>query len=214
MSVNLFRGIAAAMAEGNSALLENRIRHALSLGLTAQEIHQAALFQSISDTGAKLRANELFLPHLLQAAGALSKAMDLLKPLLIKEGIWPAGRALVARTDRTYANSGMNLVTALLRAGCFDCSEMQTGGALPGITNAIGKNPPNILVLSADINPADAGHEALKKAAGAAGLCECLNLSMGKIGVAVAYCDKTGGRAATDILASCLDIRGKVVSIK
>ncbi len=63
----------------------------------------------------KFRDRDIFLPDVLLAARAMQVGVDLLKPLLARDGLPVAGRVVIGTVHGDLHDMGKNLVGSMLR---------------------------------------------------------------------------------------------------
>jgi 5-methyltetrahydrofolate--homocysteine methyltransferase len=78
----------------------------------------------MSVVGDRFREHEIFLPDVLLAARAMYAGMDLLKPLLIREGIPSIGRVVIGSVRGDLHDIGKNLVGIMLKGAGFDVIDL------------------------------------------------------------------------------------------
>jgi 5-methyltetrahydrofolate--homocysteine methyltransferase len=74
--------------------------------------------------GEKFRAHEIFLPEVLMAARAMYAGMDILKPLLAKEGVASRGKVVIGTVRGDLHDIGKNLVAIMLRGAGFEVIDL------------------------------------------------------------------------------------------
>ena len=65
-----------------------------------------------------------FLPEMLISARSMQGAMGLLWPLLVKQGVQPAGRAILATVHGDLHDIGKNLVSLMLEGAGFEVHDL------------------------------------------------------------------------------------------
>jgi 5-methyltetrahydrofolate--homocysteine methyltransferase len=78
----------------------------------------------MSVVGDRFREHDLFLPDVLLAARAMYAGMDLLKPLLIREGVPSIGRVVIGSVRGDLHDIGTNLVGIMLKGAGFDVIDL------------------------------------------------------------------------------------------
>jgi 5-methyltetrahydrofolate--homocysteine methyltransferase len=76
--------------------------------------------------GEKFRLREIFLPEVLLAARAMYAGMELLRPLLIQEGIPVLGRVVIGTVRGDLHDIGKNLVGIMLKGAGFEVIDLGT----------------------------------------------------------------------------------------
>jgi len=89
-----------------------------------EEILSNGLIAGMNIVGEKFKNHEIFLPDVLLAARAMNGAMEVLKPLLIKEGIPIRGRIVIGSVKDDLHDIGKNLVAILLKGAGFEVIDL------------------------------------------------------------------------------------------
>ena len=74
--------------------------------------------------GERFRVHDIFLPDVLLAARAMYAGMDLLKPLLIEEGIPSIGKVVIGSVQGDLHDIGKNLVGIMLKGAGFEVIDL------------------------------------------------------------------------------------------
>jgi 5-methyltetrahydrofolate--homocysteine methyltransferase len=99
-------------------------RDAIEAGLPPKTILDDGLIAGMAVVGDRFRDHEIFLPDVLLAARAMYAGMDLLKPLLIREGIPSIGRVVIGSVRGDLHDIGKNLVGIMLKGAGFDVVDL------------------------------------------------------------------------------------------
>jgi 5-methyltetrahydrofolate--homocysteine methyltransferase len=90
------------------------------------------LIAGMNVVGERFRDHHIFLPDVLLAARAMNRAMDVLRPLLEKDGIPNRGRIVIGSVKDDLHDIGKNLVGILLRGAGFEVIDL--GNDVPAET--------------------------------------------------------------------------------
>jgi corrinoid protein of di/trimethylamine methyltransferase len=97
---------------------------AIDMGLDVKKILDDGLIAGMEVVGGKFKRHEIFLPDVLLAAKAMYAGMDLLKPLLIKEGIPTMGKVVIGTVQGDLHDIGKNLVGIMLKGAGFEVIDL------------------------------------------------------------------------------------------
>ncbi len=89
-----------------------------------EEILSDGLIVGMNIVGEKFKNHDIFLPDVLLAARAMNGAMEILKPLLIKEGIPVRGKVVIGSVKDDLHDIGKNLVAILLKGAGFEVIDL------------------------------------------------------------------------------------------
>jgi 5-methyltetrahydrofolate--homocysteine methyltransferase len=122
--MDIIKEISENLIAGNTTSVAELTAKAISVGVTPKEILDHGLIAGMTVVGEKFKHHELFLPDVLLAAKAMNAGMNLLKPLLIKEGIPTIGRVVIGTVQGDLHDIGKNLVGILLKGAGFEVIDL------------------------------------------------------------------------------------------
>lgn len=99
-------------------------QQAIAQKLPAETILNEGLLMGMNVVGDLFKRHDIFLPDVLMAAKAMQAAMELLKPLLIKDGIPPRGIVVIGTVEGDLHDIGKNLVAILLKGAGYDIIDL------------------------------------------------------------------------------------------
>jgi 5-methyltetrahydrofolate--homocysteine methyltransferase len=143
------QALSAALEKGEATTVEALTKEALEAGLGPQEILDGGLIAGMSIVGEKFRRHEIFLPDVLLAARAMYAGMDLLKPLMIREGIPTIAKVVVGTVQGDLHDIGKNLVAIMLRGAGFEVIDLGRDVAPERFVDEAEKSGAQIIGLSA-----------------------------------------------------------------
>jgi len=122
---------------------------ALAQGISPVDIIKKGLTEGMDVVGQKFETEEYFLPDMLASAEAVGAATEVLEPHLAKSGIKPKGKIIVATVKGDLHDIGKNIVSILLRGAGYTVKDLGNNVAPQAIVDAVGKESPQFLGLSA-----------------------------------------------------------------
>jgi 5-methyltetrahydrofolate--homocysteine methyltransferase len=99
--------------------------------------------------GDRFKAHEIFLPDVLLAAKAMYAGMDLLKPLLIKEGIPSRGKIILGSVQGDLHDIGKNLVGIMLKGAGYEVIDLGNDVAPEKFVDMAKSNNAEVIGMSA-----------------------------------------------------------------
>ena len=116
ISLNLQNGLDEKVAALTKDAIEKQI--------PPKEILNSGLIAGMNIVGRKFKDHDIFLPDVLLAARAMNSAMEVLKPLLVKEGIPIRGKVVIGSVKDDLHDIGKNLVAILLKGAGFEVIDL------------------------------------------------------------------------------------------
>lgn len=146
--IELFEKISASLQRGKAAEVVNYTTQAVEEGHSAKEILDAML-TGMSIIGVKFKNNEVFVPEVLIAARAMNSGMEVIKPLLINQGVESAGKVVLGTVKGDLHDIGKNLVRMMMVGNGLEVVDLGVNVAPEKFIAAIEENHPDILAMSA-----------------------------------------------------------------
>jgi 5-methyltetrahydrofolate--homocysteine methyltransferase len=116
--------IAEGLERGEDDRVGQLVREAIARQTPASEILHKGLLAGMARVGEQFRLREIFLPDVLMAARAMYAGLDLLKPLLARDGVPTAGRIVLGSVKGDLHDIGKNLVGIMLQGAGFEVIDL------------------------------------------------------------------------------------------
>ncbi len=108
---------------GKSKKVAAAVQEALEAGDKAQDILDA-MVASMGVVGDKFSSGEIFVPEMLIAAKAMSKGVEVLKPVMAGDGSSSLGTCIMGTVAGDLHDIGKNLVVMMLESAGFDMVDL------------------------------------------------------------------------------------------
>jgi 5-methyltetrahydrofolate--homocysteine methyltransferase len=122
--MDLLIQISESLKAGEEEQVGALTRKAIQQGLPPKEVLEQGLISGMSVIGEQFKAHEIFLPEVLLAAKAMYAGMDVLRPLLEREGIVALGKVILGTVQGDLHDIGKNLVGILLKGAGFEVVDL------------------------------------------------------------------------------------------
>ena len=147
--MEIIRELSESLQRGDAGKVAELTRRAIDAGAGPKAILDDGLIAGMSVVGEKFKAHEIFLPDVLLAARAMMAGMELLKPLLIREGVPTIGKVVIGTVQGDLHDIGKNLVAILLRGAGFEVIDLGNDVSPQRFLDAARKENATIIGLSA-----------------------------------------------------------------
>lgn len=124
MTPQLLDQVSDALQRGERDEVVALVRRAIDDGAAASAILNGGLLAGMQVVGTRFRDYEIFLPDVLLAARAMGAAMDLLRPLLVADGVPLAGRVVLGTVKGDLHDIGKNLVGIMLQGAGYEIVDL------------------------------------------------------------------------------------------
>ncbi|MES0447630.1 MAG: corrinoid protein [Desulfobacterales bacterium] len=144
-----FEAITKAVTEGDGNLAYELTKSALDADVSPNDILDKGLIPGLQVVGDQFENGDFFLPELIVAGDAVSKALELLDPVLGKEGWALKGKFLIGTVKGDLHDIGKNLVMMMLEGGGFKVIDLGIDVASDKFIAAAEDNSADIVAMSA-----------------------------------------------------------------
>jgi len=122
--MDLLKQLSEALQQGDHQRVAGLTREAIDQNTPAVSILDDGLIGGMDVIGDRFRRHEIFLPEVLMAAKAMYSGLELLKPLLIKDGIPSQGKVVIGSVQGDTHDIGKNLVGIMLTGAGFEVIDL------------------------------------------------------------------------------------------
>lgn len=122
--MDILQLLSASLQKGEAERVAELTQTAINSRLEPKAILDDGLVAGMSVVSDKFKAHEIFLPDVLLAAKAVQAGMEILKPLLIKEGIPTIGKVVIGTVQGDVHDIGKNLVGIMLKGAGFEVIDL------------------------------------------------------------------------------------------
>ncbi|MEK7756611.1 MAG: corrinoid protein [Planctomycetota bacterium] len=122
--MELLKRIAEGVLGGDEEQVAQLTAQAIAQSTSAKRILDDGLIAGMNVVGRQFKEHEIFLPDVLLAAKAMYAGMDLLKPLLLRDGIPSLGKVVLGTIQGDLHDIGKNLVGIMLKGAGFEIIDL------------------------------------------------------------------------------------------
>ncbi len=146
-----------ALLKGITQHIDDDIKEALEIFSTPIEIIDKPLMQAMNSVGNLFGKGQMFLPQVIKSARVMRKAVDILKPLIVKDSnevkAFGAGKVLLATVKGDVHDIGKNIVGIVLSCNNYKVTDIGIMTPAEEIINIAVKEKVDIIGLSGLITP-------------------------------------------------------------
>ena len=122
--MEILQKISESLQKGETDKVAEFTRQAVDEKIDPKTILDDSLIAGMAVVGEKFKVHDIFLPDVLLAAKAMYAGMDILKPLMIKEGIPTIGKVVIGSVYGDLHDIGKNLVAIMLKGAGFEIIDL------------------------------------------------------------------------------------------
>jgi len=204
------KALADAVIKGDQSTAVEITKSALEEGTAAKNVLERGLIAGMDVVGARFKNNEIYIPEVLIAARAMKMAMEILEPELIKAGVEPVGRFLIATVQGDLHDIGKNLVAMMLKGAGFKVIDLGVDVGPEKFVEQVKAKGVQLVGMSALLTTTMPGMEKTIKALKEAGVSA--KIMIGGAPVTQGYADKIGADGYAADAASAVDMAKSLVA--
>ena len=177
---------------GNKPEVADLVNKGLAEGMEPSSMLFDALIPSLEEVGARFERGDYFVPEMLIAARAMQGALDILRPLLVAEGVQQIGTFVMGTVKGDVHDIGKNLVNIMLEGAGFTVIDLGVNVPPEKFVEQIEEHKPEIVGFSAFLTTTMPMFKANINAIEKAGLRDKVIIMVGGAPVTQEYADAVG----------------------
>lgn len=203
--MSILTDISENMQRGKAKVVKELVRQAIDQGLPAQQILEEGLLSGMSVIGEKFKNNEIFVPEVLVAARAMNADSELLKPLLMENGVKASGKVCIGTVRGDLHDIGKNLVKMMMEGKGLEVIDLGVDVAPETYVETAKNEGCQIICCSALLTTTMSVMGDVVKAAETAGIRDQVKIMIGGAPVTEAFCQQIGADKYTPDGATAAD---------
>jgi 5-methyltetrahydrofolate--homocysteine methyltransferase len=204
------KALADAVIKGDQGTAVEITKSALEEGTAAKDVLDKGLIAGMDVVGDRFKNNEIYIPEVLIAARAMKMAMEILEPELVKAGVEPVGKFLIATVQGDLHDIGKNLVAMMLKGAGFEVIDLGVDVGPEKFVEQVKAKGIQLVGMSALLTTTMPGMEKTIKALKEAGVSA--KIMIGGAPVTQGYADKIGADGYAADAASAVDMAKSLVA--
>jgi len=147
--MEILKQISEALLAGDDERVPELTGQALQQGLTPAKILNEGLIAGMEEVGRQFKCHDVFLPDVLLAARAMTAGLEVLRPVLIRDGVPSRGKVVLGTVQGDLHDIGKNLVGILLRGAGFEVIDLGHDVAPEAFAEAAAREGAAVVGMSA-----------------------------------------------------------------
>jgi len=192
MSDEILKALYDETLVGNAPRVLELTNIGLDAGMSPETMLFDALIPSLEEVGARFERGDYFVPEMLIAARAMQGALDILRPLLVAEGVQQIGTFVMGTVKGDVHDIGKNLVNIMLEGAGFTVIDLGVNVPPERFVEQIVEHEPEIVGFSAFLTTTMPMFKANINAIEKAGLRDKVIIMVGGAPVTQEYADAVG----------------------
>lgn len=200
------------LQKGNMPEVIRLCNVAIEEGATASDILDS-LLGGMSIIGGKFKRNEVFVPEVLIAARAMNGGLNVIRPLLLEQGVESIGKVLIGTVKGDLHDIGKNLVSMMMTGAGFDVIDLGVDVSAEKFVSGIEENNPDIICMSALLTTTMTNMKGIIEALEEKGLRDKVKIMIGGAPVTTQFAEEIGADLYTPDAATAAEEAKRFVAV-
>lgn len=202
----ILNDISSWLQQGRAPKVKACVQQAIDEGIPASEILEKGLLDGMGIIGQKFKNNEVFVPEVLIAARAMSKGVEVLRPLLVEDGVEEKGTVVLGTVKGDLHDIGKNLVRMMMEGKGLKVIDLGVDVPVEKFLDAARENDAKIICCSALLTTTMGEMRSVVEAVEASELKGQVSIMIGGAPVTQSFCDQIGATRYTADAATAADV--------
>ena len=198
--------IAAYLEKGKFMDVKSSVQEALDMGIGPQEILDNGLLRGMDVVSEMFKKNKIFIPQILVAARAMYAGLDIIKPLIVQEGIESPGTVVIGTAKGDMHDIGKNLVKMMMESKGLDVIDLGANVSSEKFVETAMEHDADIIACSALLTTTMNQMENTVLETVKRGIRDRVKIMVGGAPVNQEFCDVIGADIYTSNAASAAEI--------
>jgi len=203
--MELLNQISEALQKGKAKDVKVMVQEAVDNGVSAQTILVEGLLTGMNIIGGKFKNNEVYVPDVLIAARAMKAGTEILKPLLVADGVKATGKIVLGTVKGDLHDIGKNLVGMMMEGKGLEVIDLGTDVPAEKFVQAAIDNNVQVICCSALLTTTMGEMKNVVDVAKEMGVREKFTIMVGGAPVNDAFAASIGADIYTEDAASAAD---------
>lgn len=212
-NMSIINDISANLQKGKSKIVKELVEQALSEGVTAAQILNEGLISGMNIIGEKFKNNEVYVPEVLVAARAMNMGMNVIKPLLVEDGVQATGKVCIGTVQGDMHDIGKNLVKMMMEGKGLEVVDLGTDVAPETFVQAAINENCQVICCSALLTTTMDVMADVVKVVEEAGIRDKVKIMVGGAPVTEEFCKTIGADKYTSDAASAANAAVELCSL-
>lgn len=203
--MSIYLEISENLQKGKAKIVKELVQKAVDDALPAAQILNEGLISGMAVIGEKFKNNEVYVPEVLIAARAMNIGVQILRPLLIEDGVQSTGKVCLGTVQGDMHDIGKNLVKMMMEGKGIEVVDLGTDVAPETFVNTAIEQNCQVICCSALLTTTMEVMADVVKCAENAGIRDKVKIMVGGAPVTEDFCNQIGADKYTSDAASAAD---------
>ena len=198
-------GISEAIIRGDATASALQVKNAIDAGVSSEDILTKGMIAGMAVIGERFKKNEIYVPEVLIAARAMKAGMEVLKPLLVEQGVKPKAVYATGTVKGDLHDIGKNLVMMMMEGAGYRIMDLGVDVAPEKFVQAV-KDGADIIGLSALLTTTMPSMKKTIEALNSAGIRDTVKVIIGGAPVTTDYANQIGADGYSPDASSAVEL--------
>ncbi len=203
--MSIYNEISENLQKGKAIIVKELVAKAIEDGLPAGQILNEGLVSGMNILGEKFKNNEVYVPEVLVAARAMNAGMQLLKPILVEDGVQSGGKVCIGTVQGDLHDIGKNLVKMMMEGKGLEVIDLGTDVSPEAFVQTAKESRCQVVCCSALLTTTMDVMADVVKAFEADGSRKDVKIMIGGAPITEEFCKAIGADCYTSDAASAAD---------
>lgn len=181
-----------SVIEGDRDKVEELTRQALEQGIEVKAILNEGMIAAMDVVGQRFESGEMFIPEMIVAGEAMTRGLNILRPLFKESGIKPQGTVVIGTVQGDVHAIGKSLVSMMMEGAGFKIIDLGVNVSPEQFVNSAREEGAQLVGMSALLTTTMPLMKATIDALKEAGLLDKVKTLIGGAPITQEYADKIG----------------------
>ncbi len=204
--MSVLQELTTVLQRGRVPKVKELVEQAISEGISAETILEEGLLSGMAIIGEKFKKNEVFIPEVMMAARAMNAGVDLLRPMLVSEGVSKKGTAVIGTVKGDLHDIGKNICKMMLEAKGMEVFDLGTDVSADTFIQKAVEHNASVICCSALLTTTMNEMKQVILKATETGIRDKVTIMIGGAPVTQEFCDQITADYYTPDAATCSEV--------
>lgn len=207
-----FNNLAELVIKGDYTGAQTLTQKMIDHGSDPLEIINQGLMAGMNVVGVRFKAGDMYVPEVMMSAKAMSKGIEVVKPLIADKDMPTAGKVLVGTVKGDLHDIGKNLVLMMLESAGFKIIDLGVDIDAEAFVKAVKEHKPQVIGMSALLTTTMLSMKDTIEALREEGLRDSVKIIVGGAPISQGFADEIGADGYAPDAAAATDLCKRLIA--
>ncbi|GAB6152666.1 corrinoid protein [Desulfosporosinus burensis] len=207
-----FNSLAELVIKGDYAGAQTLTQKMIDNGSDPLEIINQGLMAGMNVVGVRFKAGDMYVPEVMMSAKAMSKGIEMVKPLIAEKDMPTAGKVLIGTVKGDLHDIGKNLVLMMMESAGFEMIDLGVDIDPTTFVKAVKEHKPQVIGMSALLTTTMLSMKDTIEALKEEGLRDSVKIIVGGAPISQGFADEIGADGYAPDAAAATDLCKRLIA--